>query len=132
MKKTIFVLALLLANTAHADLRQAALNKAAEYSSKVADEVHGMLSLAQQMGFVVNEIRIELGLTPKCEVFFRDIGDNGNFDSIIRSTDGPTEKALRALQSTRQINLAHYTPTGVKLTTCLASPKVEILASFDG
>lgn len=129
-KICLAVLLLLLPSLGHADLKQKAADQVVRAAKRVANETHDLLSLAQKIGFMVDEVRFEMSASPKVEVFFRDTGDKGNFDTVIKSVSGTKELLLRGLQATRKFKVTHYSPTGVKLTTGVAVPKVEILSSF--
>ena len=99
-------------------------------TQKVGVELHKTLALAKKIGFFVDEVRFETSLTPKIEVYFRDAGDIGNISKVLKSANKSQKFVLRLLQATRKFELAHYSPTGVKLVTGLAKPSVEILTTY--
>ena len=130
MRLLSVILVLFLATPVHADIKQSIYNKTIDVVEKLGDSTHTALAKAQKLGFVVNEVRFEISITPKIEVFFRDTGDTGLFSQLVNNSTKSEEAILRLLQSTRKFNIAHYSPTGIKLITGIAKPSVEILTSF--
>ena len=126
----VTLISLSLSFPASADLKQRAMDQIAKGAEKSASLTHQLLVKAQKIGFFVDEVRFEVSVTPKIEVYLRDKGDNGNFEKVIGTSGGVEEKILRSLQATRSFSVAHYSPTGIKLTTGIAKPVVEILTSF--
>jgi hypothetical protein len=115
---------------ASADFKQGIYDKVVSGTERVGEELHGTLILAKSLGFYVNEIRFEISLTPKIEVFFRDNGDTGKLPELLGNANKVQKGVLRLLQSTRKFNLAHYSPVGIKLITGVAKPSVEILTTW--
>jgi hypothetical protein len=127
----LIIFCLINSTPSHADFKQKTIEKIVQGTEKVGEELHQILALAKEMGFFVNEVRFEISLTPRVEVFFRDVGDKGNLNTVMSKANKAQQAVLRLLQSTRKFNVAHYSPTGVKLVTGVAKPSVEILASYD-
>jgi hypothetical protein len=115
-----------LAQPASADMT----DKAIDVATKLGEEAHSVLAAAQQIGFLVDEVRFEMSLTPKVEVYFRDVGDNGQYESVTSGAPRHVQAILELLQATRKFSIAHYSPKGVKLITGAAKPSVEIITLF--
>ncbi len=133
IKVILLALALLMAPSLgySSDFKQKVFDKIVAGTERVGDELHTTLALAKKLGFFVDEIRFEVSLTPKIEVFFRDAGDTGLLPSLLKEGNKIQQNVLRLLQSTRKFKVTHYSPTGVKLITGVAKPSVEIIATWD-
>lgn len=82
---------------------------------------------AKQMadiGFYFDEIRTELDLTPKIELFFRDGGAPAGA-AVPSTIAGSCHTMAKMLLAGRQVEYGGYRLKGVKLT--LPSPKVELI-----
>ena len=77
-----------------------------------------------EIGFYFDEIRTEIDLTPKIELYFRDGG--GAARATVPSTiNGSCQSMAKMLLTTRDIHYGGYRLKGVKVT--LPSPKVELI-----
>ena len=126
----LIVIVLLCNGLAYADIKQKVYEKAVSSTERLGEEVHETLELAKKLGFYVDEVRFEVSLTPKVEIFFRDKGDTGKLYSLLDDANKAQKTVLRMLQATRNFNVAHYSPTGIKLVTGIAKPNVEILSTW--
>lgn len=82
---------------------------------------------AKQMsdiGFYFDEIRTEIDLTPKIELYFRDGGASVGAE-VPSTIAGSCHAMAKMLLASRQVQYGGYRLKGVKLT--LPSPKVELI-----
>jgi hypothetical protein len=93
---------------------------------KVRSFVVGAQTCAMQMaaiGFYFDEIRTEIDLTPKIEMYFRDGGSS--VGGVPDTVTGPCRNMARILLKTREVQYAGYRLKGVKLT--LPNLKAELI-----
>lgn len=68
----------------------------------------------KSIGFKVDEVRTELDLTPKIEIFFRDVSD-GASPSDTSGITKDCDRVARFLLTTRRWHYAGFRLTGVKI-----------------
>lgn len=128
---SLTLIILLISSIAQADLKQKIYDKVVDGTERVGEKLHSTLALAKELGFYVDEVRFEVSITPKVEVYFRDKGDTGQLSQLLRQANKVEKGVLRLLQATRRFKLNNYSPTGVKLITGIAKPSVEILTTWE-
>ncbi|MCB1420999.1 MAG: hypothetical protein KDJ69_00710 [Nitratireductor sp.] len=113
------------------DIKGYTTEKTLGVAEGLAKNLYDTLKLSEEIGFKVEQITIEISLSPKVVIILYDNGDTGKFTDAISGAEDYQATVLNLLQATRSFQVSGFKRRGVRLTTGAATPAVEIIAELD-